>query len=120
VKYILDPIHKSIPITSLELQLISTPIFQRLRRISQLGLASLVFPGATHTRFQHCLGTMHIIDRLLTNLDIESCFGISHADTCHIIQYMRLVALLHDIGHLPFSHTLEKHTEAFEKFVPPR
>jgi HD superfamily phosphohydrolase len=60
-KKILDPIHGEILITPVELAVISTPVFQRLRNITQLSLASLVFPGATHNRFQHSLGTLYII-----------------------------------------------------------
>lgn len=106
-KYILDPIHKEIPLTQLELDVISTPIFQRLRNITQLGLTSLVYPGATHNRFQHCLGTLHVMDKLLYSLEIKEEFELPNNKYEKIIQFMRLAALLHDCGHLPFSHTFE-------------
>ncbi len=69
-KEILDPIHGSIPITQLEYNIISTPSFQRLRYISQLGPTPLVFPGATYNRFSHSLGTMYLMDKFLYNLKL--------------------------------------------------
>ena len=69
-KYILDPIHGPIPITPLEYKVISTPLFQRLRNITQLSLTSLIFPGATHNRFQHSIGTLYVMDKLLYNLKL--------------------------------------------------
>lgn len=107
VKNILDPIHGPIPITQLELDIISTPIFQRLRSITQLSLTSLVYPGATHNRFQHCLGTMYIMDKLLYTLKLEEKLPSDSDRSDRIIQLMRLGGLLHDCGHLPFSHTFE-------------
>ena len=106
-KYILDPIHGPIPITPLEYKVISTPIFQRLRNITQLSLTSLIFPGATHNRFQHSLGTLYVMDKLLYNLKLEEQLPSSSNNSKRIIQIMRLCALLHDCGHLPFSHTFE-------------
>ena len=110
-KYILDPIHGPIPITPLEYKVISTPIFQRLRNITQLSLTSLIFPGATHNRFQHSLGTLYVMDKLLYNLKLEEQLPSSSNDSKRIIQIMRLCALLHDCGHLPFSHTFENKFE---------
>lgn len=107
IKHILDPIYGPIPLTPLELKIISEPIFQRLRNITQLSLASLVFPGATHNRFQHSLGTLHVMDKLLYNLKIENKLSQNIDDEARIIQKMRVAALLHDCGHLPFSHTFE-------------
>jgi len=106
-KYILDPIHGPIPITPLEYKVISTPIFQRLRKITQLSLTSLVFPGATHNRFQHSIGTLFVMDKLLYNLKVAEQLPSSSEISQRIIQIMRLSALLHDCGHLPFSHTFE-------------
>ena len=110
-KYILDPIHGPIPITPLEYKVISTPIFQRLRNITQLSLTSLIFPGATHNRFQHSLGTLYVMDKLLYNLKLEEQLPSSSNISKRIIQIMRLCALLHDCGHLPFSHTFENKFE---------
>jgi len=108
-KYILDPVHGMIPITDIELQVISTPPFQRLRGITQLGLASMVYPGATHNRFQHSLGTLHIMDKLLYTLVQEDNFNLKEPQRTRVIQKMRIAALLHDCGHLPFSHIFEKY-----------
>lgn len=104
---ILDPIHGSIPITQIENKIISTPLFQRLRKITQLSQGPLVFPGATHNRFQHSLGTMHVMDKLLNTLDQGDHLPEKKIDYERVVQSMRLAALLHDCGHLPFSHTFE-------------
>ena len=73
------------------------PQFQRLRRIKQLGLISLIYPGATHTRFEHCVGTMNLGSKLATEL------GLNDDE----IELIRASALLHDLGHGPFSHVSE-------------
>ena len=75
-----------------------TPQFQRLRRIKQLGLISLIYPGATHTRFEHSVGTINLGSKLAKKLELEN-------DEQDLI---RISALLHDIGHGPFSHVSEK------------
>jgi len=98
-RYIFDEVHGSIGITPLENKIIDTQIYQRLRRIHHLGCASLVYPGATHNRFSHSIGSVFIIDKFARSLGLDK-------DTRER-QLLRLVALLHDIGHLPFSHTLE-------------
>ncbi len=99
-----DPIYGFIAIQSdLILQLINHPYFQRLRRISQMGLSSLVYPGAHHTRFEHAIGAMHIMQNaitVLTNKGIEMSEQEQEA--------MQIAILLHDIGHGPFSHATEK------------
>lgn len=81
--------------------IIDLPDFQRLRHIKQLGLADLVFPGAVHTRFSHCIGTAYLAYRITKKLDIEEKYQ----------KHLVLAALLHDIGHGPFSHSFEKLTE---------
>jgi HD superfamily phosphohydrolase len=86
-------------------RVVDTPAFQRLRYVRQLGHAFLVYPGATHSRFEHALGTYHLAGRALANLrDRGNLDGVGDADTLLI----RLAALLHDIGHYPFSHALEE------------
>ncbi|MBD3253636.1 MAG: HD domain-containing protein [Candidatus Lokiarchaeota archaeon] len=107
-KYILDPVHGPIPLTSLEVKLISQPIFQRLRKISQLSMTSLIYPGATHSRFLHSLGTLYVMEKMLHSLKSEIKLLSSNESGFKIAQKMRVAALLHDIGHLPFSHTFEK------------
>ena len=99
-----DPIYGSVAIPSpLILQVISHPFFQRLRRISQMGLSYLVYPGAHHTRFHHALGAMNLMQRAIDTLTLKSV-SISAEER----QGLLLAILLHDIGHGPFSHALEE------------
>src|SRR5258708_21647532 len=100
-----DPLHNNIRLDPLARELIETPAFQRLRYVRQLGLAFLVYPGATHTRFEHALGTYHLARRTLALLEEHPDFGSIDAADCSMI---RVAALLHDIGHYPFSHALEE------------
>ena len=108
-KRILDPIHGLIAFDlkdetdNLAWALIQTSAFQRLRRIRQLGLADLVFPGATHTRFTHSLGVFHVARLLLARLRRGSP---SYDD--EMGRAAAIAALLHDLGHGPFSHVFEK------------
>lgn len=83
--------------------IISHPFFQRLRHIKQLGLTELVYPGAQHTRFQHALGAMHLMGRVLDNLRLK---GVDISEKEY--EAAQLAILLHDIGHGPFSHALEE------------
>jgi uncharacterized protein len=83
-------------------ELIDHRFFQRLRRISQVGLSSLVYPGAVHTRFNHALGVAHLSCELITNLRIK---GVDITDSEY--EATCICALLHDIGHGPYSHALE-------------
>jgi HD superfamily phosphohydrolase len=100
---ITDPIHKYIRFSMVEKQLIDTPAFQRLRRIRQLAGAHLVYPSAQHSRFEHSLGTMHI-----AGLAGETLLDKGYIDHAEIVQDLRVAALLHDIGHGPFSHLFEE------------
>jgi len=97
-----DPVHGYIHITDVEKEIIDTPIFQRLRRIRQLAGANLTYPSAQHTRFEHSLGTMYLAG--LTSTSLISKTQITDED----VQELRLSALLHDIGHGPFSHLFEE------------
>ncbi len=94
---IIDPIYGRVEITELEQLIINTPEMARLRRIQQLGLADLAFPGANHTRFEHSIGTLFIADK------IAKALGLSSEE----IVKVRIAALLHDIGHCAFSHVVE-------------
>ena len=97
-----DPVHGYIRITDLERQIIDSNFLQRLRRIHQLAGAYLVYPGGVHTRFEHVLGTMHVAGLITQSLANRiSLDGDS-------MQEIRLAALLHDIGHGPFSHLFEE------------
>lgn len=103
-----DPVHNIITLSehrsddALLIGLIDTPEFQRLRHIKQLGLALYTFQGAEHSRFTHSLGVMHLMTRVLDQL------GKRHRITPEERVAARVAALLHDIGHGPFSHVIEK------------
>ena len=99
---IIDPIHDFIRISPTERKIIDNPIFQRLRRIRQLSGAHLTYPGAQHTRFEHSLGVMHIAGQAGHTLQEK---GLLKKDD---IENLRIAALLHDIGHGPFSHLFEE------------
>ncbi len=97
-----DAIHGRIWLTALERDLVNTRPFQRLRAISQLGGAAYVFPTATHSRFAHSLGATHVMGMMLEQRALHDYFARS--DKLDMIPLLRLAALLHDIGHFPFSH----------------
>ncbi|MCS7153582.1 MAG: HD domain-containing protein [Bacteroidia bacterium] len=102
-KIINDPIHGFIRIPAGRvLEVLNHSIVQRLRRLSQLGLAQFVYPGAVHTRFAHALGVMHLADEALTSLHRK---GIEIPPSTW--ESVLIAALLHDVGHGPFSHSLE-------------
>lgn len=102
-KIINDPIYGFVTIHhDIIFDCIELPEFQRLRRVKQLGLTSLVYPGAQHTRFQHAIGAMHLMQIALKNLRAKE-IEISEKEEIGAL----LAILLHDIGHGPFSHTLE-------------
>src|ERR1051325_4591396 len=100
-KLIRDAVHGDIEMESLEVELMDTPEFQRLRGIKQLGTAYLVFPSAVHTRFEHSLGTSWMAHRILQS--VRRNYTVSDDDA----RLIRVAALLHDITHIPFGHTLE-------------
>jgi HD superfamily phosphohydrolase len=105
MEIIRDPLWNNIAVDPSAMRLIDTPPFQRLRYVRQLGLAFLVYPGATHSRFEHALGTYHLARRALSLLDER---GALHAIPRELCLTVRIAALLHDIGHYPFSHALEE------------
>jgi len=92
-----DPVHNFVELTEEEVKLLATPLLQRLRRIRQLALASLVYPGALHTRFDHTLGVCHVAGMMAKYFQLGP----------HETRLVRLAALLHDLGHGPFSHVSE-------------
>jgi len=103
-KIINDPVYGFIKIPfDLVYDLIEHPLFQRLRRIRQLGLTHFVYPGANHSRFQHAIGAMHLM-----GLAIEVIRSKGHAISEEEARAVTIAILLHDIGHGPFSHSLEK------------
>src|SRR5664280_2099518 len=102
-KIINDPVYGFISIPGdFIFDLIEHPWFQRLRNIRQLGLTSFVYPGATHTRFQHCLGSLHLMDMAIRTLIGK---GVKISDEEEEAAFCAI--LLHDTGHGPFSHALE-------------
>jgi HD superfamily phosphohydrolase len=105
MKVIRDPLWNNIRVDPLALRLIDTTAFQRLRYVRQLGLAFLVYPGASHSRFEHALGTYHLARRALLLLDERD--GLRDVPESSQTE-VSIAALLHDIGHYPFSHALEE------------
>ena len=102
-KIINDPVFGFISIQSdLVFDLLEHPWIQRLRRIKQLGLSYLVYPGANHTRFEHTIGTVHLMHQAIAALRLKG-----HAVTDEEAEAATVAILLHDIGHGPFSHVLE-------------
>ncbi|MGH7525028.1 MAG: HD domain-containing protein, partial [Gemmatimonadales bacterium] len=100
-----DPLWDNIQLEPAAVAVIDTGVFQRLRQVRQLGHAFLVYPGATHTRFEHALGAYHLTNRALTSLAERGDLDRVSEDERLAV---RLAALLHDIGHYPFSHALEE------------
>jgi HD superfamily phosphohydrolase len=104
MKTISDPVYGTIQLTDLEVEVVDTPAFQRLRRVSQLGLTGLVFPSAGFSRFTHSLGVCHLTGLMLDNLQRNNpAFSLSEEKR----QLFRLAGLLHDLGHYPYSHITE-------------
>lgn len=102
-KIINDPVHGFITIKSaLIIEIINHRYFQRLRRIRQLGLTDLVYPGASHTRFHHAIGAMHLM-----TIALDTLRGKGHEISNKEYESALMAILLHDIGHGPFSHALE-------------
>lgn len=100
-----DPLWDNIRLEPAAVAALDTPTVQRLRHVRQLGHAFLVYPGATHSRFEHALGAYHLTRRALASLnDRGDLDGIDESERLAV----RLAALLHDIGHYPFSHALEE------------
>ena len=98
-----DPVHSFVSLGETELELLGTLALQRLRGISQLAMARLVYPGAVHTRFDHTLGVTHVAGMMADALELDR----------DSIEIVRLAALLHDIGHGPFSHVSEYALERY-------
>ena len=110
-RFIRDPVHGYIGLTKRQTRLMHLSVFQRLRRVSQLSLADFVYPNATHSRFSHSLGVMYLA-RWCADYFSSRSMGVSKAE----LKAFEWAALLHDIGHFPFSHVFEpaaaEHVEA--------
>ncbi len=114
-KKVFDPVHGFIPFDELEKDLIDSLPFQRLHYIHQLGIAYLVYPGATHTRFEHSLGVMQLVTLMFEKICRSVRPDVFHfvprkgsAEYLYWRRVLRMSALCHDLGHLPFSHVAEK------------
>ena len=110
-KRITDLIHGTIGLSELEIELLSTKAFQRLRNVKQLGLAHFVFPSADYSRLSHSIGVNHVTGRILDALKQNAEQDISDKE----YELYRLAGLMHDIGHYPFSHTFENAVSTFYK-----
>jgi HD superfamily phosphohydrolase len=97
-----DPVHGYIYVTEAEKEIIDSYPMQRLRRLKQLAGSEYVYPGANHTRFEHCIGVMFLAGKVVENPNLSRIVGDEEADM------IRLAALLHDVGHGPFSHVFEQ------------
>jgi HD superfamily phosphohydrolase len=99
-----DSIHGYINLSSLQLSLVDTPQFQRLRQLKQVGTCYFVYPGASHNRFEHSLGVSHLAGELIDRLDKDQPdLEINERDK----QNLRVAGLCHDLGHGPFSHVFD-------------
>ncbi|MCX6991330.1 MAG: HD domain-containing protein [Chlamydiae bacterium] len=105
-KKIFDPVHGFIKLDEIEALLVDSHVFQRLHYIRQLGVTYLVYPGATHTRFEHSLGVMEVATQIYDQIATKQLESEGESDYWR--QIVRLAALCHDLGHLPFSHLGEK------------
>lgn len=100
-----DSVHGLIELEDREWRVVDTPAFQRLRRIQQLAMTHLVYPGARHSRFEHCMGACHVAGKLASTLASKDQLAAS-------TERLRMAGLVHDIGHGPFSHVSEEVFEA--------
>ena len=120
-KVINDPVWRTVRVEGWELLVIDSPIFQRLRHIHQLGLAGLVFPGANYSRFEHSIGVLHQVQRLIEAINRNARAYAERRRVPPVVRVgpqdevvLRLAALLHDIGHGFFSHVSERVMSRFD------
>lgn len=116
--------HRTISFSDREKRVIDHPFVQRLRYVRQLGLAYIVYPGATHDRFSHALGAMHVAGRMWARM-LETSGEVlrqhfSEDDLSYFRQILRFSGLLHDVGHPPFSHVSERFMPKFTDLALPR
>lgn len=115
------PVYGFIPLDEWERDIIALPAFQRLRRIRQLAWTDAVYPGAMHTRFEHSLGVMHMASQLYDGITgrcadvLRDEYRYDEAGTRRFRKLIRLAALLHDVGHGPFSHAVEELAPTYER-----
>ncbi|MFX0094877.1 MAG: HD domain-containing protein, partial [Candidatus Hodarchaeota archaeon] len=109
-----DTVHGDIYLSENEKRILDCAAVQRLRGIKQLGTAYLVYPGALHTRFEHSLGTAFITKKIIQGLRRNN-FEISP----EIEEFLSIAALMHDVTHVPFGHTIEDERKIFERHDKP-
>jgi len=112
-----DPVHGAIDLSAQERTLLDAAPFQRLRFVKQLGFSDLVYPGATHTRFAHSVGTMHVAGRMFDV--VSQTLPLPAKLAAHFRQVLRLAALSHDLGHPPLSHSSERALPALSRLGLP-
>lgn len=116
-----DPVHGDIRVTAEELSILDTPEVQRTRGVRQLGTAYLVFPGATHSRFEHMIGACHMASAMIEAINRNQqqsrtpCIEVSEEEE----RLIRIAALVHDVPHMPFGHNIEDQTGLFERHDTP-
>lgn len=118
MKVIRDNLHGDIEFYPEEMKLLRTSGFERLHGCRQLGLSHLIYPGAKHSRFEHVLGVMHVADKIAEGMKEQGCFFVG-TDGPELRQVLRFSALLHDMGHVPFGHTLEDEMPVISKHDQP-
>lgn len=109
-----DPVWSTISLKAFEAIIVDSPLFQRLRRIRQLGVVHWIYPGATHTRFEHSIGVLHQVQQLIDSINrfpVQTTPPISKKEIC----FLRLAALCHDIGHGLMSHVSENALESLSQ-----
>ena len=117
-----DPVHGDVYLTHEEIRVLDTAEMQRLRGLTQLGTAFLVFPGAVHTRFDHSIGTLHMASKVIEaanrsfELDPKGCVGVSEEEA----RIVRIAALVHDVTHVPFGHSIEDQDGILERHDSPQ
>jgi HD superfamily phosphohydrolase len=111
-KTIRDAVHKDVFVTHLETMILDTQAYQRIRRLKQLGLTNLVYPSANHTRFEHSIGTLFMADHMIEKINKNPYAETKVGEEDRFI--IRLLALVHDVGNLPFGHTLEDEGGLFD------
>jgi HD superfamily phosphohydrolase len=118
MKVIRDNLHGDIEFHPEEMRLLQTAGFERLHGCRQLGLSHLIYPCAKHSRFEHVLGVMHVANQIATRMKEQGQF-FTGRDGEELIRVLRFSALLHDMGHVPFGHTLEDEMPVITKHDEP-
>ncbi len=119
MKVIRDNVHGDIEFSAEEMKLLHTAGFERLHGCRQLGLSHLIYPGAKHSRFEHVLGVMHVATEIAKRMREQQAFFPKDKNGDELLRVLRFSALLHDMGHVPFGHTLEDEMPIISKHDVP-